>query len=153
MYFPENNSPFYRVTNFHNYSPHNVPHGDTECHFSLMCETTYSAHSPGTPATIVEKTVQGLINSGMIAHEQTKDIASRYLIDIPYSYPVPTLGRDRALDLIQPYLESCDVYSRGRFGAWKYEVGNMDHSFMQGVEVIDRLLLGTAEQTVNGISR
>jgi hypothetical protein len=29
----------------------------------------------------------------------------------------------------------------------------MDHSFMQGVEVIDRLLLGTAEQTVNGISR
>ena len=25
MYFPEDNCPFYRVTNFHNYSPHNVP--------------------------------------------------------------------------------------------------------------------------------
>ena len=153
MYFPENNCPFYRVTNFHNYSPHNVPHGDTERHFSLMCETTYSAHKPETPLTIVDTTVQGLVNSKMIAHEQAKDIVSRYLIDIPYSYPVPTLGRDRALNIIQPYLESRDVYSRGRFGAWKYEVGNMDHSFMQGVEVIDRLLLGTGEQTVNGISR
>jgi hypothetical protein len=89
----------------------------------------------------------------MIALEQAKDIVSRHLIDIPYSYPVPTLGRDRALNLIQPYLESCDVYSRGRFGAWKYEAGNMDHSFMQGVEIVDRLLLGKAEQTVNGISR
>jgi hypothetical protein len=89
----------------------------------------------------------------MIAREQAKDIVSRYLLDIHYSYPVPTLGRDRALDQIQPYLESRDVYSRGRFGAWKYEVGNMDHSFMQGVEVIDRLLLGKSEQTVNGVSR
>jgi protoporphyrinogen oxidase len=153
MYFPESNCPFYRVTNFHNYSPHNVPDGVTERHFSLMCETTYSAHKPESPLTIVDTTVQGLVKSGMIAHEQAKDIISRYLIDIPYSYPVPTLRRDRALNLIQPYLESRDVYSRGRFGAWKYEVGNMDHSFMQGVEVVDRLLLGKAEQTVNGISR
>ena len=153
MYFPENNCPFYRATNFHNYSPHNVPHGDTERSFSLMCETTYSAHKPESQATIVETTVQGLVNSKMIAREQAKDIVSRYLLDIPYSYPVPTLGRDRALDLIQPYLEARDVYSRGRFGAWKYEVGNMDHSFMQGVEVIDRLLLGNVEQTVIGVSR
>lgn len=153
MYFPEKDSPFYRVTNFHNYSPHNVPGGDTERSFSLMCETTCSAHKPESPATIVAETVQGLINSGMIEEVQSEHIVSRYLIDIPYSYPVPTLGRDRALDLIQPYLESRDVYSRGRFGAWKYEVGNMDHSFMQGVEVVDRLLLGKPEPTVNGASR
>ncbi|MFH1027874.1 MAG: FAD-dependent oxidoreductase, partial [Pseudomonadota bacterium] len=46
MYFPENNSPFYRVTNFHNYSRFNVPDGDTDRYFSLMCETTYSSHKP-----------------------------------------------------------------------------------------------------------
>jgi protoporphyrinogen oxidase len=150
MYFPENNSPFYRVTNFHNYSRFNVPDGDAERYFSLMCETTYSSHKPEDKTRIVESTIQGLVNSGMIDEGQKAYIASRYLIDIPYSYPVPTLGRDKSLATIQPYLESRSVYSRGRFGAWKYEVGNMDHSFMQGVEVVERLLKGTDESTLLG---
>jgi protoporphyrinogen oxidase len=152
MYFPENNSPFYRVTNFHNYSRYNVPDGNTERYFSLMCETTYSPHKPEDKSRIVETTIKGLVDSGMIDEEQKGRIASRYLIDIPYSYPVPSLGRDRALATIQPYLESLSVYSRGRFGAWKYEVGNMDHSFMQGVEVIDRLLSAKPERTINGLA-
>jgi protoporphyrinogen oxidase len=146
MYFPESNSPFYRVTNFFNYSPHNVPQADTVNHFSLMCETTYSSHKPVDKEQIVENTIQGLINSGMISKEESTRIISRYRIDIPYSYPVPTLGRDRALAVIQPWLESHGVYSRGRFGAWKYEVGNMDHSFMQGVEVAKRIMTGAREE-------
>jgi protoporphyrinogen oxidase len=150
MYFPEDNCPFYRVTNFHNYSPFNVPNGAVDRYFSLMCETSYSEHKPVDKKTIVEETIAGLIASGMITEAESRNIVSRYLIDIPYSYPVPTLGRDAALATIQPYLESYGVYSRGRFGAWKYEVGNMDHSFMQGVEVIDRVLSGKMELTVNG---
>lgn len=150
MYFPESNSPFYRVTNFHNYSPHNVSNGDTNSYFSLMCETTYSPHKPVEKEQIIEETIQGLINSGMISEEERGRIVSSYLIDIPYSYPVPTIERNRALDVIQPWLESKGIYSRGRFGAWKYEVGNMDHSFMQGVEVVDRLLAGADEPTING---
>jgi hypothetical protein len=39
-----------------------------------------------------------------------------------------------------PALERLRIYSRGRFGAWKYEVPNQDHSCMQGVELVDRLL-------------
>jgi protoporphyrinogen oxidase len=149
MYFPENNSPFYRVTNFHNYSPFNVPGGDTNRFSSLMCETTYSSYKSVDKELIVYETILGLIKSGMIDESQRERIVSRYPIDIPYSYPVPTLGRDRALSLIQPYLEARSVYSRGRFGAWKYEVGNMDHSFMQGVEIVDRLLGNGTEPTLN----
>ncbi len=152
MYFPENNCPFYRVTNFHNYSPFNVPDGDSSRYFSLMCETTYSPHKPEHSSTSVESTIQGLINSSLIDKSERDSIVSRYLIDIPYSYPVPSLGRDRALRTIQPFFEERDVYSRGRFGAWKYEAGNMDHSFMQGVELVDRLLLGKVEVTLQGIS-
>jgi protoporphyrinogen oxidase len=147
MYFPEANSPFYRVTNFFNYSPFNVPEGDTDSFFSIMCETTYSPHKPVDKDRIIEDTIQGLINTGMITEEERGQIVSRYLIDIPYSYPVPTVGRDRALKVIQPWLESKGVYSRGRFGGWKYEVGNMDHSFMQGVEVAERILTGKCEST------
>jgi len=39
------------------------------------------------------------------------------------------------------------VYSRGRFGAWQYEIGNMDHSVMQGVETVNSVLFGTKEET------
>lgn len=150
MYFPEPDAPFYRVTNFFNYSPHNVPNGDTDNYFSLMCETTCSPHKPVDRESIIEETIQGLINTGMISEAERGRIVSRYLIEIPYSYPVPTLGRDRALAVIQPYLESQGVYSRGRFGAWKYEVGNMDHSFMQGVEVVERLRGEGTEPTLTG---
>ena len=150
MYFPESNSPFYRVTNFHNYSPYNVPAGDTSRYSSLMCETTYSDYKTVGKDAIVEQTVDGLVSSGMLADGERNLIVSQYLIDIPYSYPVPTLGRDKALGAIQPYLESRSVYSRGRFGAWKYEVGNMDHSFMQGVEVVERILTGKEETTLHG---
>jgi protoporphyrinogen oxidase len=150
MYFPENNCPFYRVTNFFNYSPYNVPNGDIDNYFSILCETTYSAHKIVKKETIIDETIQGLINSGMVSEEECRHLVSNYLIDIPYSYPVPTLERDCALSTIQPYLESYGVYSRGRFGAWKYEVGNMDHSFMQGVEVVERLFLGKDERTIHG---
>jgi hypothetical protein len=40
-----------------------------------------------------------------------------------------------------------DVYSRGRFGAWRYEIGNTDHSVMMGVELADKLVAGKAERT------
>jgi protoporphyrinogen oxidase len=150
MYFPEAKAPFYRVTNFHNYAARNVPGGDLGRFSSLMCETTYSPYKPVEKGGIVEATVQGLVDSGLLSEAERERIVSRYLIDIPYSYPVPSLARDRALAAIHPWLEARGIYSRGRFGAWKYEVGNMDHSFMQGVEAVQRILGSGEEPTVNG---
>ena len=57
-----------------------------------------------------------------------------------HGYPTPSRARDEALGILLPALEARGVYSRGRFGAWKYEVSNQDHSCMQGVELADRLL-------------
>ena len=147
MYFPEFNTPFYRVTNFSNYSFNNVPRGDTEYYYSLMCEVSYSPFKPVDKRKIEEKTTQGLMNSGMINSRDADNIISRYILDVPYTYPVPTLSRDQVLGTLQGYLESHQVFSRGRFGGWKYEVGNMDHSTMQGVEVVNRLLLNEKEST------
>ena len=64
-------------------------------------------------------------------------------------YPIPSLHRDRALNRLQPAFKARDVLSRGRFGAWKYEVSNQDHSFAQGVEAVDRWLGGGVEETLN----
>ncbi len=145
MYFPENNNPFYRVTNFSNYSFNNVPNGETSKYYSLMSEISYSDYKQEDKGNIINKTIQGLINTGMIEEEDKKHIISEYLLDVEHTYPIPTLSRDIALKSIHEYLESVGIFSRGRFGGWKYEVGNMDHSVMQGVEVINRILLNEQE--------
>jgi UDP-galactopyranose mutase len=147
MYFPEDNCPFYRVTYLSNYSPDMTP--DNATHYSLLTETSYSEFKHEDKETIVERTIQGLINAGLLKEEDRKDIVSTWLFDAKYSYPTPTVERDGILSQVIPFLENeLSIYSRGRFGMWKYEVANTDHSLMQGVELVNRLILGEPEQTI-----
>jgi hypothetical protein len=146
MYFPEDNCPFYRVTYLSNYSPYMTP--DNDQYYSLLTETSYSEFKPEDKETIVERTIQGLINAGLLKEEDRKDICDTWLFDAKYSYPTPSVERDAILAQAIPFLEKHDIYSRGRFGMWKYEVSNTDHSLMQGVELVNRLLLGEPETTI-----
>ena len=145
MYFPEDDSPFYRVTYLSNYSPKMTPGPG---HFSLLAEVSKSTFKPEDGEDVVERTIEGLVSSKLLTREQADHkILSRELRHVPYSYPVPTLGRDAALEIVQPWLMERDVYSRGRFGAWRYEIGNTDHSVMMGVELADHLVSGAPETT------
>jgi protoporphyrinogen oxidase len=147
MYFPEDSTPFYRVTNFAKYSPDNVPEGDTTRFSSFLTETSYSRHKPERAAAVAEAAVDGLVSVGLV--EPDADVVSVHLIDVEYAYPVPTLDRDRALEMIQPWLAEREIYSRGRFGSWRYEIGNMDHAVKMGIDVARRLLQGSAEETLS----
>jgi protoporphyrinogen oxidase len=144
MYFPENDCPFYRVTVFSNYSPNNVP--DSEKYWSLMAEVCESKDKPVDREKIGEQVIQGLLNTKLI--ESRDEIADFWHHFESHGYPTPSLERDNAL-LVLKELEKVGVYSRGRFGAWMYEVSNQDHTCMQGVEVIDKLLKGREEVTIN----
>ena len=146
MYFPEGDTPFYRVTVFSNYSENNVARPGEQ--WSLMAEVSESSVKPVDAARIVDDVIEGFRRVGFI--DGQTPIVTRWHRRLPHGYPTPWLGRDEVLDAVQPVLESRGILSRGRFGAWKYEVSNQDHSAMQGVEAIDRLLLGTAETTVTG---
>lgn len=143
VYFPENKFPFYRITFFSNYSPHNTPKGK---YASLICEVPYSDWRKVNKKRVVEDVIKGLIGAKIIDKRDKELIVSRYLIQRDYAYPVPTLHRDKALKEIQLFLEKNNIYSRGRFGAWKYEIGNMDHSVMMGKEIVDRILKGAKEK-------
>jgi UDP-galactopyranose mutase len=145
MYFPEADCPFYRVTNFHNYSPNNVARPGEQMGF--MAEVSSSPHKPVDKAAVMKHTVQGLVNTTLMRPGEAEKAVTAWQMDVEHGYPVPTLGRDAALAVIQPWLASHAVFSRGRFGGWKYEVGNMDHSVMQGVEWAERMLLGKPETT------
>lgn len=144
MYFPESNTPFYRATVFSNYSPAHVP--DPKKHWSLMTETSESSVKPVDHARLLEQTIEGAIASGLI--ESRTQVVSTWQFRAEYGYPTPTVDRDARLAKVLPALEALGIYSRGRFGAWKYEVANQDHSLMQGVEVVNWLLLSVPETTL-----
>jgi len=143
MYFPEENAPFYRVTYLSNYSPEVVP--DATRYYSLLAEVSHSEFKPVNRDTVVEDTIQGMINTKLLSEGDRRDIVDAFVIERDYTYPTPSLERDDAVKVLHPWLESRDIYSRGRFGAWLYEVGNMDHSAMQGVEFVNHVLLGEPE--------
>jgi protoporphyrinogen oxidase len=145
MYFPESNCPFYRVTVFSHYSPHNVP--DIRRSWSLMAEVAESSFKPVDAATVVRDTIDGMIATRLI--DRREQVHHTWHRRLERGYPTPSLYRDRGLAAIQPALEARGVFSRGRFGAWKYEVSNQDHSFAQGVECVDRLLGRGDEDTFN----
>ena len=48
-----------------------------------------------------------------------------------------------------PWLQQFGIWSRGRFGSYKYEVANQDHSLMLGVEAADNVLFGSKELTLH----
>jgi protoporphyrinogen oxidase len=144
MYFPENNCPFYRVTVFSHYSPNNVP--DIRKYWSLMAEVSESRVKAVDADHIVSDTVDGLLATRLIADRGA--IHHTWHRRLEHGYPTPSRNRDRGLAAIQSVLEARGIYSRGRFGAWKYEVSNQDHSVAQGVECVNRLTEGSAEETL-----
>jgi protoporphyrinogen oxidase len=144
VYFPEPDVPFYRVTYLSNYSPFVCPEPDQTL---LLAETSWSASKPSDPETIGDEVVDGLVRAGLMADTDRGLVRTRWRSSPAQTYPVPTLGRNGALGVIQPWLRGQRIWSRGRFGAWLYEIGNMDHSFMQGVEWVDHVLTDEPERT------
>jgi len=145
IYFADVSMPCYRGTYFSHYSRFNVPGGDTERYSSLMCEMSFRVGESPNPEHILDRVIAELIRIKILEESDRERIVSRYSRAVAYSYPIPTLGRDRALGILQPALMQQGIYSRGRFGAWRYEIGNMDHSVMMGVEAVNHIVAGEKE--------
>ncbi|MCJ1226840.1 hypothetical protein MMC12_003494 [Toensbergia leucococca] len=167
LYFPEDDCPFYRATIFSNYSPNNQPAAETHLptlqlasgqeqtratpepgpYWSIMLEVSESSLKPVDHKTLLENCIRGLVNTEML--QPTDQIVSTYHRRFDHGYPTPSLEREGVLKQLLPKLQDMGIYSRGRFGSWRYEVGNQDHSFMLGVEAADNIVNGAAELTLN----
>ena len=88
--------------------------------------------------------LDGLVATGLL--DESVPIASVHTIDVDYAYPIPTRERDRALAVIQPWLAAHDIHSRGRFGSWRYEIGNMDHAVKMGIDAARLVVEGRPEE-------
>jgi len=167
LYFPEDDCPFYRATIFSNYSPYNQPQKDVKLatqqladgskpsstepqdgpYWSIMLEVSESSLKPVDEKNMLKDCIQGLINTEMI--KPNDEIVSTYHRRFDHGYPTPSLEREGVLTKLLPALQAQDIWSRGRFGSWRYEVGNQDHSFMLGVEAVDNIVNGAVELTLN----
>ncbi|KAG9246605.1 UDP-galactopyranose mutase [Calycina marina] len=167
LYFPEDDCPFYRATIFSNYSPYNQPEKSVKLatqyladgskpksteavegpYWSIMLEVSQSTMKHVDEANLLKDCIQGLINTEMIMSDD--EIVSTYHRKFDHGYPTPALEREGVLTQLLPKLQAKDIYSRGRFGSWRYEVGNQDHSFMLGVEAADHIVNGAVELTLN----
>ncbi|KAK8033927.1 hypothetical protein PG991_003325 [Apiospora marii] len=116
-------------------------------YWSIMLEVSESAYKPVQHETLLADCMRGLIATELLA--PADEVVSTYVRRFDHGYPTPGVERDDALARALPYLQDRRILSRGRFGGWKYEVGNQDHSFMQGVEAADNVISGGLELTLN----
>ncbi len=141
FYFPGAEAPFYRLIVQSNLSPACVPRpGET---WSLLLEMARRPGDSREDGDDLRPSLQFLIQKGFVRDEAS--VVSVWKRRAPHGYPVPHVDRDGALRRIMPELEANHIFSRGRFGTWKYEIGNQDHAFMQGVEISERLVSGKPE--------
>jgi protoporphyrinogen oxidase len=138
---PSPDIPFWRINIPSNFSPGNVP--DPESAWSILCECSIP---PGSGLRYSKEQIEVALRQMGLVPPSAK-VVSVFSAEIEHGYPVPFAGRDELLNEVQPQLEQLDIYSRGRFGGWRYEVSNQDHAFMQGVEIIDRLRDNKPEYT------
>uniref|UniRef100_A0A915B8U6 Amine oxidase domain-containing protein n=1 Tax=Parascaris univalens TaxID=6257 RepID=A0A915B8U6_PARUN len=140
LYFPDSAVPFYRVTILSRYGEVTP---DSSSYWSVMCECARDIEDQTNEEEMRKMAIDGLIIKSIIKRDQ---IVSIYSTLLEYGYPIPTIKRDSELARAHKVLEEHSIYSRGRFGGWKYEASNQDHCFIQGKELIDRLLLNEPEQ-------
>ncbi len=113
-----------------------------------MCETSESEFKKIDESRLIESTIAGLQKTGLL--DASAKIVSRWQFKAHQGYPIPSLDRD---EIVHDYLHRLEAYSVGRFGLWKYEVSNQDHSFMQGFEWASWLLNGTEQYSYRDSAR
>jgi protoporphyrinogen oxidase len=144
FHVPQGDVPFWRVSFPRSFSPGNVP--DPHRYWSILCEVSEpSKGGPGHAVANLDSVETSLRKLDILPLEQR--IVSHWYKTVEHGYPTPFYERDQVLRPIISALQDRRIFSRGRFGGWRYEISNQDHAFMQGAEVVDFLLHGDREVT------
>ena len=87
--------------------------------------------------------------------EGAAEVVSCFYARLEHGYPIPTLGREAALGRALPALAARGIASVGRFGAYRYEVSNQDHSFVAGMRAaaVDPADAAAIQDQSDGASR
>ena len=131
VYFPEKKYPFYRVGFWHNFSDKMAPPGCS----SLYGEFAFKGRS--------RRWVNGMIKQSMRTIKKLygispSDVATEKIISIPHAYVTYDQWREQNLPKLLQRLQEHDIYSVGRYGAWKY--ASMQEAVLDGKAVADQAI-------------
>lgn len=130
IYFPEKSYPFYRLGFGHNFSQHMAPPGCS----SLYGEIAYVDKSETWKKNIIRN---ALAKTSALLGLSQSDIITEKIIDISHAYVIYDHWREKNLDKLLHALQQEQIYSIGRYGAWKYS--SMQEAVLDGKEIADRL--------------
>ena len=131
IYFPEKSFPFYRLGFYHNFSSSLVPPGCSSLYGEISCLRQSKSTMEKHAAEAYGKVIQLL---GI----DRKEIIAEKSIFIPHAYVIYNQWRDQNLAKIHQRLQEHDIFSIGRYGAWKYS--SMQESVLDGKETGENLI-------------
>src|SRR4030067_1481812 len=131
IYFPEKEYLFYRAGFPMNFSKSLAPEGCS----SMYVEVSHRDGRGIPKERILNDTVNGLIKAGILRKDD--EIAVKDVIDIKYAYTIYDFHRQKAVPIIQKYLEEKGIFSIGRYGAWEHT--SMEDAIYQGKVTAQRL--------------
>lgn len=131
IYFPEKKYPFYRLGFWHNFSPNMAPAGMS----SLYGEF---AHMQAPREQVQELLDQSLAAVKKLFAISDTDIVTQKVISIAHAYVTYDHWRERNLPALLEQLMRHNIYSVGRYGAWKY--ASMQEAVLDGKETAQQLL-------------
>lgn len=137
IFFPEREYIFSRIFEQKQMNPDLGPSSET----ALCCDFTCSEDSwkwKATDASLVEKTVDGLVNGGFIRRD---DVSGFLVKRVKNFYPRYDIDYVRKLKQINSYLQVAEnLLLTGRIGMYNYN--NSDHCIDMGKFIADHLYQG-----------
>jgi protoporphyrinogen oxidase len=131
IYFPDADSPFYRVGFPHAMSDGVCPPGTS----SLYVEFGLKRGESADPIAREEAALATLVGEGILRHDDR--VIARDWIRIDPGYVIFDRARQRVLAEAIPRLAALGVSTIGRYGAWTYSY--MERAMLDGLETADAL--------------
>lgn len=130
LYVPEEKYPFYRVGVYTNAVPSMAPAG---------CGSLYVELSDRGPMPALDSILPGIVEALVAAQilDAPDDVLFAELKEIRWAYVVFDDHYYESVATITRYLESVDIYPRGRYGSWTYN--SMEDCLLAGRQVAQLL--------------
>jgi protoporphyrinogen oxidase len=131
IYFPDDDTPFYRVGFPHAMSAGVAPAGTS----SLYVEFGLRRDEPADPVALEAKAIEALGRQGIL--RPADRVIARDFVRIDPGYVIFDRARQEVLAEAAPALAASDVRLIGRYGAWTYSY--MERAMLDGLEAAEAL--------------